>query len=889
VSKPGGWLLVWLSLLLAGAGLAMQPAQPQPASIDDAVKAVVRIRGCNVVSCNVGLGSGVIIHPSGVILTAHHVTLTDPQNPLSPHIEDFIIELTDDAQTAPEARYRARLIAAKPSSDLALLRIHWDERTNRPLDVDEPLALAVLPLADTTPLRLGERLHILGYPLAGGRAINYTSVALGGFDENGALLKVQASLGEGNSGGPALVERDGRFVVAGVVIQRRGSLGEVGLLRNVRQLAGMEWLPGAQRVWAANLRVATHGSDEDATLVLTADLHALDFAGRTAHLLAYAFVADSRQSWNAPASRLPSSATGQLVLDYEFNSTSVVETAQRAIIQVRQMDLGRPPDQLLFRILIWDQATNSVLWEGQTWVQPQPDDSESSAPAPAPLASDTATPTTTATPEPTHTATASATPTDTETPTPPATPTNDLIGTATALAGEMATLIAATQNALPTAPPTETPTADLAQTATAIAANLATAVAATLTSQPTATSSPTDTDTLTTTPMPPATSPPTSTPTLAEVCTILQNVNLRPQPGTNNSPIRVLQRGEELITLGRSTDSDWLQVRVRTTSEEGWVSAGAQYVACGADRAGAGANQIAPTATQLVRPTPRPVVATPASPAVTSRPGLVYDFEDNGGWRRGDQAWGPATLLFAADNTFPGRLAGQLDYDIPASAGENNFLVYTRSGSALAIPGEPNALRMQVYGDGAGLLLNAWVQDAQGQVWQFSFGRIQHTGWRELVARLDPGLGWPNVRISGQTTTDAPIYPLRFYGFVVDGLDNQDYQGTLYFDDLFTASVALSSTGAATATPAPLNQTAEQSAGSIRCGADPARIAVGERATLWWEITEVQAVYLGGAGVAGIDSRQVSPNESTTYTLRIIMRDGKEQFCPIQVEVTPSE
>ena len=54
---------------------------------------------------------------------------------------------------------------------------------------------------------LGEQLYVLGYPLAGGKAINYTPAALGGFDENGALLKANVSLNEGYSGGPTLIAR----------------------------------------------------------------------------------------------------------------------------------------------------------------------------------------------------------------------------------------------------------------------------------------------------------------------------------------------------------------------------------------------------------------------------------------------------------------------------------------------------------------------------------------------------------------------------------------------------------------------------------------------------------------------------------------------------------
>ena len=106
--------LLLLSLIVSYLDLH---AHAQQVNLADAIKAVVRIRGCNVGGCNVGLGSGVVIHSSGVILTANHVTLTDPRNPLSPRLEDFVIEITENARQAPQARYRARLLAAKPEAD----------------------------------------------------------------------------------------------------------------------------------------------------------------------------------------------------------------------------------------------------------------------------------------------------------------------------------------------------------------------------------------------------------------------------------------------------------------------------------------------------------------------------------------------------------------------------------------------------------------------------------------------------------------------------------------------------------------------------------------------------------------------------------------------------
>ena len=140
-------------LLLVLGALPASDVLAQQSVLDQAVTATVRVLGCNLTGCNVGLGSGVIIHPSGVILTANHVTLTDARNPLSPHLEDFMIELTQNARSAPVARYRARLLATKPGSDLALLGIYWDEVAHRPLDDTASIGLPALPIADAERLR----------------------------------------------------------------------------------------------------------------------------------------------------------------------------------------------------------------------------------------------------------------------------------------------------------------------------------------------------------------------------------------------------------------------------------------------------------------------------------------------------------------------------------------------------------------------------------------------------------------------------------------------------------------------------------------------------------------------------------------------------------------
>ena len=114
-----------LTTTMAGIFLltAAMGVQSQSSDLDQAVQAVVRIRGCDASGCDRGVGSGVIIDPTGVILTANHVTLSDPDDPLSDPLNDFVIEMTSDWRAMPVARYRAGLAASDRSDDLALLQI----------------------------------------------------------------------------------------------------------------------------------------------------------------------------------------------------------------------------------------------------------------------------------------------------------------------------------------------------------------------------------------------------------------------------------------------------------------------------------------------------------------------------------------------------------------------------------------------------------------------------------------------------------------------------------------------------------------------------------------------------------------------------------------------
>lgn len=189
------------------------------------------------------------------------------------------------------------------------------------------------------------------------------------------------------------------------------------------------------------------------------------------------------------------------------------------------------------------------------------------------------------------------------------------------------------------------------------------------------------------------------------------------------------------------------------------------------------------TPTQTATPTPTPTSANPTGPA-GSGGGLPLDFETFGLWVRGDEDNGTFTRSTARSRS--GSASGKLSYDF--STPGNDYVVFLQEN---AVPGEPTALQVWVYGDGSGHYLNAWIRDSAGQTWQVPFGRITHTGWQQMTGYLDPAQAWPWQHISGPKN-DTIEYPITFRGFVLDDL-NDAYTGSgeIYLDDLTAANLPL--------------------------------------------------------------------------------------------------
>jgi hypothetical protein len=157
--------------------------------------------------------------------------------------------------------------------------------------------------------------------------------------------------------------------------------------------------------------------------------------------------------------------------------------------------------------------------------------------------------------------------------------------------------------------------------------------------------------------------------------------------------------------------------------------------------------------------------------------GLPLTFESWVDWRRGDQANG--TFTQSAEQAYGGQYSGKLQYDFPT--GGNDFVVFVQ---AVPLPGTPSQITAWVYGDGSGHFVNVWVRDAEGEVWQATFGRADHTGWSQMTAEIETGQEWPWGHISGPDNGTVD-YPIEFYALAVDdGEDNFTGNGVLFFDQV---------------------------------------------------------------------------------------------------------
>jgi S1-C subfamily serine protease len=147
-----------------------------------------------------GLGSGVVINASGLILTSLHVVA---------NATDIQLTFADGTQSS------AKVVAAQPEDDIAVL------------SADQPPAqLFPATLGNPNAMHVGDEAFVVGHPF--GLYDSMSAGVISGFDRsfqppNGkqrleGLIQIDAAVNPGNSGGP-LLNRYGQVIgiVTGII------------------------------------------------------------------------------------------------------------------------------------------------------------------------------------------------------------------------------------------------------------------------------------------------------------------------------------------------------------------------------------------------------------------------------------------------------------------------------------------------------------------------------------------------------------------------------------------------------------------------------------------------------------------------------------------------
>jgi serine protease Do len=144
-------------------------------------------------------GSGVIVDPSGYILTNNHVI---------ENAQDITVRLSDSR------KFTATLVGRDPKTDIAVLK------------VDAPTPLPAAEVGDSDRLRVGQWVIAIGNPFGLDRTVTAGIVSATARNRVGVttyenFIQTDASINPGNSGGP-LVSLDGRVIGINTAIVAAG-------------------------------------------------------------------------------------------------------------------------------------------------------------------------------------------------------------------------------------------------------------------------------------------------------------------------------------------------------------------------------------------------------------------------------------------------------------------------------------------------------------------------------------------------------------------------------------------------------------------------------------------------------------------------------------------
>ena len=169
-------------------------------------------------------GSGTLIDSRGIVLTNKHV-VTDLNGNL---IKYCAVGLTESIDSPPNFKFIAETRYVAQDLDVAILYI--DNKNN------EVLPYVNVFNYDTSNLKFGDGIEVLGYPSIGGNTLTYVNGVFGGY--YGDYIKTTAPLEYGNSGGSAYTFNGDFIGIPTAVV--KGELNSISYILDVNKIK--DWL-----------------------------------------------------------------------------------------------------------------------------------------------------------------------------------------------------------------------------------------------------------------------------------------------------------------------------------------------------------------------------------------------------------------------------------------------------------------------------------------------------------------------------------------------------------------------------------------------------------------------------------------------------------------------
>ena len=192
-------------------------------------------------------GSGVVVDPSGLVVTNYHV-IANGSKPYSSIWVNLVDPLNPYKAPDRSLLFKAEIVSQDPEEDLVILKIVADVE-GHPADKVRPFKSVIL--GNSQNIGFLEEIYTLGFPKAGGSTLTMTRGQISGKEELEGWLKIDAQVTHGSSGG-AVIDKNGKLIGVSTKVRpdiqeidtngdgfpdTTVNLGSVGLVRPVEMVA----------------------------------------------------------------------------------------------------------------------------------------------------------------------------------------------------------------------------------------------------------------------------------------------------------------------------------------------------------------------------------------------------------------------------------------------------------------------------------------------------------------------------------------------------------------------------------------------------------------------------------------------------------------------------